>query len=110
MSRRRPPAGSLPSVLSARHDLSNSRDIRAGPPVRLTGVNAMACNALPRPAALAADVHAALGNTSSESPVHRSFNFRLSGLVLAGIVAPVVAASAQRSDLTVTPFVSFLPS
>ena len=42
--------------------------------------------------------------------MHRSFNFRLPRLVLAGIVAPVVAASAQRSDLTVTPFVSFLPS
>ena len=40
----------------------------------------------------------------------RSITFRLPQLVLAGIAAPVVAASAQRSDLAVTPFVSFLPS
>jgi hypothetical protein len=42
--------------------------------------------------------------------VLRSFHFRLPQLVLAGIAAPVVAASAQRSNLAVSPFVSFLPS
>ncbi len=40
----------------------------------------------------------------------RSITFRLPQLLLAGIAAPVVAASAQRSNLAVTPFVSFLPS
>jgi hypothetical protein len=45
-----------------------------------------------------------------ESPVPRTLTFRLPQLLLAGIAAPVVAASAQRSDLAVTPFVSFLPS
>lgn len=42
--------------------------------------------------------------------MNRSFAFRLPQLLLAGIAAPVVAASAQRSELSVTPFVSFLPS
>jgi len=42
--------------------------------------------------------------------VPRAIPFRLPQLLLAGIAAPVVAASAQRSDLAVTPFVSFLPS
>jgi hypothetical protein len=42
--------------------------------------------------------------------VNRSIVFRLPQLLLAGIAAPVVAASAQRSELSVTPFVSFLPS
>jgi hypothetical protein len=42
--------------------------------------------------------------------VHRSIAFRLPQLLAAGIAAPVVAVSAQRSDLAVTPFVSFLPS
>lgn len=43
--------------------------------------------------------------------MHRSIAFRLPQLlVVAGITAPVVAVSAQRSDLAVTPFVSFLPS
>ncbi len=40
----------------------------------------------------------------------RSITFRLPQLLLAGIAAPVVAASAQQSNLAVTPFVSFLPS
>jgi hypothetical protein len=42
--------------------------------------------------------------------VHRAITFRLPQLLVAGIAAPVVAASAQRSDLSVAPFVSFLPS
>jgi hypothetical protein len=42
--------------------------------------------------------------------VYRSISFRLPQLLLAGIAAPVVAASAQRSTLAVSPFVSFLPS
>jgi hypothetical protein len=37
-------------------------------------------------------------------------NFRLRSLLLAGIAAPVAAASAQRSEMAVSPFVSFLPS
>jgi len=42
--------------------------------------------------------------------VPRSTSYRLPQLLLVLIAAPVVAASAQRSDLAVTPFVSFLPS
>lgn len=42
--------------------------------------------------------------------MHRSITFRLPQLLIAGIAAPVVAASAQRSTLAVSPFVSFLPS
>ena len=42
--------------------------------------------------------------------MHRSITFRLPHLLVAGIAVPVVAASAQRSELSVTPFVSFLPS
>ena len=43
--------------------------------------------------------------------MHRSIAFRLPQLlVVAGIAAPVVAASAQQPNLAVTPFVSFLPS
>jgi hypothetical protein len=42
--------------------------------------------------------------------VNRSITFRLPQLLLAGIAAPVVAASAQQSNLAISPFVSFLPS
>lgn len=42
--------------------------------------------------------------------MHRSIAFGLPQLLAVGIAAPVVAVSAQRSDLAVTPFVSFLPS
>jgi hypothetical protein len=42
--------------------------------------------------------------------VPRNLTFRLPPLLLAGVAVPFVAASAQRSDLAVTPFVSFLPS
>lgn len=40
----------------------------------------------------------------------RSIQFRLPLSILAGLAAPVLAASAQRSDFVITPFVSFLPS
>ncbi len=42
--------------------------------------------------------------------MNRSITFRLPQLLLAGIAAPVVAASAQQSNLAISPFVSFLPS
>ena len=40
----------------------------------------------------------------------RSLTLRLPQLLVAGIAAPVAVASAQRSELAVTPFVSYLPS
>src|SRR5262245_6467233 len=46
-----------------------------------------------------------------ENPVYRS-NPAISSaaLVLAAAVAPISLAAAQRSDLTVSPFVSYLPA